>query len=157
MGLGKSIEVMALALLHPAPEAWASRDALKATLVISPPALLGQWRAELASRCPDATVVEWDAAEGLRAKRLRSADFVLCAYGDAASCAGSGAAFWRCVLDEPHAALTARARTCRVDASPAVEACAHVRAPNRWCVTGTPFGNGLFDVFGQLTFLGLVP
>ncbi|KAH8065115.1 helicase [Aureococcus anophagefferens] len=68
MGLGKSIEVMALALLHPAPEAWASRDALKATL-----------------------------------------------------------------------------------------ACAHVRAPNRWCVTGTPFGNGLFDVFGQLTFLGLVP
>jgi hypothetical protein len=157
MGLGKSVEVMALALLHPAPEAWASRDALKATLVISPPALLGQWRAELASRCPDATVVEWDAAEGLRAKRLRSADFVLCAYGDAASCAGSGAAFWRCVLDEPHAALTARARTCRVDVSPAVEACAHVRAPNRWCVTGTPFGNGLFDVFGQLTFLGLVP
>ncbi|KAH8060259.1 helicase [Aureococcus anophagefferens] len=126
MGLGKSIEVMALALLHPAPEAWASRDALKATLVISPPALLGH------------------------------ADFVLCAYGDAASCAGSGATFWRCVLDEPHAALTARARTCRVDASPAVEG-AHVRAPNRWCVTGTPFGNGLFDVFGQLTFLGLVP
>ncbi|KAH8069115.1 helicase [Aureococcus anophagefferens] len=137
MGLGKSIEVMALALLHPAPEAWAGGRAREPV--------------------PDATVVEWDAAEGLRAKRLRSADFVLCAYGDAASCAGSGAAFWRCVLDEPHAALTARARTCRVDASPAVEACAHVRAPNRWCVTGTPFGNGLFDVFGQLTFLGLVP
>ena len=72
--VGGSVEVMALALLHPAPEAWAPRDALKATLVISPPALLGQRRAELVSLRTDATVAERDAAEGGQAQALRSGD-----------------------------------------------------------------------------------
>ena len=34
--------------------------------------------------------------------------------------------------------------------------CAAIRSSLRWCITGTPFSNALFDLFGQLAFLGLI-
>ena len=37
-----------------------------------------------------------------------------------------------------------------------VAACAAIRSGRRWCMTGTPFMNSLFDVFGQLVFLGII-
>jgi len=60
MGLGKTIEVLALALLNPAPTDLAPERAGlrrgRATLVVVPPELLGQWLGELQHNAPGAVV-----------------------------------------------------------------------------------------------------
>ena len=43
----------------------------------------------------------------------------------------------------------------RIELSPEVVQCAALRGERRWCVTGTPLGNQLIDVYGQLVFLRL--
>ena len=84
------------------------------------------------------------------------AAIVLATYAQAAEVLAAGIEWWRVVCDEPHAALTAAPRAGRIDTSPALPACAAILSGLRWCLTGTPFTNSLFDVFGQLTFLGLI-
>ena len=161
MGLGKTLEVICLALAHPAPPAWvaASRRRVKATLVVAPPSLLRQWARECRHRAPALKVLEYglSATDGvLRQRGARDADVILCGYAAAGSL-GDDVEFWRVCLDEPHAHLTASPRTNRIDFSPAVAVCAAIDAPNRWGVTGTPVTNSLFDLLGPLVFLRLAP
>ena len=60
-------------------------------------------------------------------------------------------------LDEPHAHLTARPTANAINFSPAVAVTQAIDAPHRWCVTGTPVTNSLFDLLGPLVFLRLAP
>jgi SNF2 family DNA or RNA helicase len=49
MGLGKTVEVIALALLRPPPVSgpWAADAQRGATLIVTPPHILQQWRSEV--------------------------------------------------------------------------------------------------------------
>jgi hypothetical protein len=161
MGLGKTLEVICLTLAHPAPSTWvaASRRRIKATLVIAPPSLLSQWARECRHRAPQLKVLEYglQATDGvLRQRGAREADLILCAYA-AAGALGDDVEFWRVCLDEPHAHLTARPTANAINFSPAVSVTASIDAPHRWCVTGTPVTNSLFDLLGPLVFLRLAP
>ena len=61
MGMGKTIELLALVLSNPAPEGWEqlSRIRRAATLIIMPPELLDQWKSEVTEKAPALHVVEW--------------------------------------------------------------------------------------------------
>ncbi len=81
---------------------------------------------------------------------------ILATYDQASEIATRGYEFWRVCVDEPHCALVARQRSGRIDVAGVVEHCASIRAGLRWCVTGTPFSSSLYEVYGQLVFLGLM-
>ncbi|KAJ8601930.1 hypothetical protein CTAYLR_004434 [Chrysophaeum taylorii] len=154
MGLGKTMCMICLCLCHPCPPPTSSEEheSSGATLVVVPDALIGQWRAELASRAPGVPVSEWGEF-----RKQQRGGFVLCTYKDVDDEAMRSIRWWRVVLDEPHASLWAKPRSGRVDLSPTVAACADLESTNRWCITGTPWTNQIFEVYGQLCFLKLVP
>jgi hypothetical protein len=88
--------------------------------------------------------------------KRKKAVVILATYEQASDIAASGYEFWRVCVDEPHCALVARQRSGRIDVAGVVEKCASIRSGLRWCVTGTPFSSSLYEVYGQLVFLGLM-
>lgn len=104
-------------------------------------------------------VIEWPQSmprpNSTDAKR-KKAVVILATYDQASDIAARGFEFWRVCVDEPHCALVARPSSGRIDVAAVVEHCASIRAGLRWCVTGTPFSNSLYEVYGQLVFLGLM-
>ena len=167
MGMGKTVETLALILSNPAPAAWSAGGARRRpeTLVIVTKVLVGQWKSEVALKAPGLGCIEWAAfrasgggrpAASESGGRREIARIVIAAYSEAGEVAGLQHEWWRVVCDEPHQVLTARPRAGRIDAAAEVGSCARIQAGRRWCLTGTPFTNSFFDVFGQLVFLGLI-
>ncbi|EOD24545.1 hypothetical protein EMIHUDRAFT_206534 [Emiliania huxleyi CCMP1516] len=127
--------------------------------------LVGQWKLEVALKAPGLGCIEWAAFRASGGGRPTASEsggrreiarVVLAAYSEAGEVAGLQHEWWRVVCDEPHQVLTARPRAGRIDAAAEVGSCARIQAGRRWCLTGTPFTNSFFDVFGQLVFLGLI-
>lgn len=86
MGLGKTIEALALILANPpTPNA-----KYKTTLIIAPVALLQQWKREIRDKVkPDAALKVW-VLHGAKTRdmswhRIRDYDVVLCTYGKLAA------------------------------------------------------------------------
>ena len=193
--MGKTLELLALMLAHRPTPAWTTTSTcastcastspasgnrrVAATLVVLPPALIGQWRGEARLRASAAELecVEWQSRPPrewgafLRKKQAKSPlakapklaaalsgggggggagsgcattttttaearssphVLVLASYGEAAEVAACGLTWWRVVLDEPHAHLTAHPRSGTIEAAPLVHSCAAIDAPNRW-------------------------
>ncbi|KAF9484752.1 hypothetical protein BDN70DRAFT_849017 [Pholiota conissans] len=71
-GLGKTVETIALILLNPAPPSWnptllredsqgnATLNAVKSTIIVTPPALASQWKEELAVHAPTLKVLIYE-------------------------------------------------------------------------------------------------
>ncbi|XGW03634.1 hypothetical protein V3C99_015091 [Haemonchus contortus] len=129
------------------------------TLVIAPAALIYHWEAEIKSRCEDHLLkvkVYHNNRRNVQSETLARSDVVITTYTLVANeiernSAGKGESpladvHWaRIVLDEAHAVKNRKTK-----ASKAV--CALV-ADARWCVTGTPLHNNLWDLYSLMKFL----
>lgn len=163
MGLGKTIEALALILSHPAPEA----DP-KTTLIIAPLALLKQWDREIASKVKPAYKLSTYLYHGRekttrKASKLFDFDIVITTYETVSSeykaflynrrktsrIFGPGKTFHRIVLDEAHK-IKNRFAQCS-------EAVAQLDAKYRLCMTGTVFMNNTAEIYALIRFLRIKP
>ncbi|KAL8696315.1 MAG: hypothetical protein Q9224_002860 [Gallowayella concinna] len=186
MGLGKTVEIIGLICLNKQPGvppgedvAPASLRGCSATLVITPPSILKQWKNELLTLAPDLKVMIY---EGLRVmdrddnesyhSRFDTHNIVLTTYNTlAAEIHHSGHVperefrsqkkyerrlsplpqrkWWRVVLDE--------AQMIESGVSNAAKVAQLIPRHNAWCVSGTPVRKNSQDLRGLLIFLRCPP
>jgi SNF2 family DNA or RNA helicase len=181
MGLGKTVCTLALILAQ--PESPAQAAAVKAeiatsglglhhssaTLVVCAVSLVGQWIAEAKSKLSDDSSLRIHMYHGTgriknTAKLAKDYDLVVTTYETLGSDFGKdmakhnpkklfpplGAIHWhRVILDESHSIGSAGVNKSL--------ACLRLHASRRWCVTGTPCGNSIGELQGQLAFLKAHP
>lgn len=141
MGLGKTPTVLAhlLATRGEGP-----------SLVISPPAVLGNWAAEASRFAPGLSIVVHHGpgrAEGEALAKLASrTDVLLTTYGTAVRDVDDLAAIeWvRTIVDE--------AQTIKNPSSDAAQALRRIPSRSRMALTGTPIENGLGDLWAILDY-----
>lgn len=164
MGLGKTIEALALIIAHRAPDAEP-----KTTLIVAPLALLKQWDREIADKIRPAYKLSTFLYHG-RLKKTRKAsqlskfDIVITTYETVAweyknflenrrritsQLFGPGNKFHRIILDEAHK-IKNRAAVCST-------AVAELDAKYRLCMTGTVFMNRTAEIFALIRFLRIKP
>ncbi|KAI8960796.1 SNF2 family N-terminal domain-containing protein [Daldinia sp. FL1419] len=162
MGLGKTIQALALILAHP------SRDrSRKTTLIIAPLSLLKQWEREILSKVKPAhrlktIILHGQAKHAMTVPVLLTYDVVLTTYGTVTSehkalkdkrkkpvILGHNAIFHRVILDEAHSIKNRRAKS-----SVAVS---KIKSTYRLCMTGTPFMNNAEEIFPLIRFLRIRP
>ncbi|UZJ53098.1 hypothetical protein CBS101457_002418 [Exobasidium rhododendri] len=143
----------------------------RATLVVAPMSLIGQWRDEMERAIPSMTSMLYYAEQkGDLLARLEggSVDIVITSYGTLiteykkyldggagnskylTSVAPLYAVEWlRIILDEAHNIKNKETKNSK--------ACCELVAKRRWCLTGTPIVNRLTDLFSLLRFLKVEP
>ena len=188
MGLGKTVEMISLICLHKRTtkiipdRQYDMAEGLhrsSATLIITPPSILQQWKSEIQSHAPSLKVMIY---EGIRSKanednieiinRLLSHDVVLSTYHTLASeIHYSGATpekhlraerkyerkvsplvqidWWRVTLDECQMVESGVSNAAKVGQL--------IPRRNAWAVSGTPLKKEAKDLFGLLIFLRLEP
>ncbi|KAH7307437.1 hypothetical protein KP509_22G058600 [Ceratopteris richardii] len=171
MGLGKTLEILALILSNPCPAERASVPGCsRGTLVVCPVSIVGQWANEVKSKlAANLSIYMYHGSKRIRdPKKLSKFDIVITTYATLgsdfskatqATRHGSGFAeqfcpllsvnWWRIVLDESH--------TVKDPAPLHSRACARLKAERRWCCTGTPINTSIYDLYGQFLFLKLEP
>ncbi|KAI5838912.1 SNF2 family N-terminal domain-containing protein [Morchella snyderi] len=183
MGLGKTVEMIALMALHAMPAAMAAADRrnIGVTLIITPPSILEQWKSEIAAHAPSVRVCHYRGMkQHLRASTaevvelFRAADVVLTTYA---------------VLSHELHYLTAKDWTGRLSRAKRYEArrsplgeltwwrvcvdeaqmidgglsnaavvARQIPRVNAWAVSGTPIRkDSVSDVHGLLRFLRYAP
>ncbi|KAG9008236.1 hypothetical protein FRB94_013596 [Tulasnella sp. JGI-2019a] len=163
MGLGKTVQAIALMAANP-PDLDAEdqrEDRRKSTLVVAPAALLDQWKDEIETKADMFRVfIHHGTKKAKTIAALRKYDVVITSYhtlhyefnprtnkdttGPIAQ-----TKWYRIILDE---AQIIRNRTAQISAS-----VARLNSTYRWCLTGTPFTNGLNDLYPLLRFARLRP
>lgn len=182
MGLGKTVEVIALICLHlqdPDKQSPSPKPRCSATLIITPTAILQQWKSELQVLAPSLSVYIY---EGLRVEAGRSdheALILQCTQHDVVLTTYNVLAreihyadtphrslrhekrykkrlspltqmhWWRVVLDE--------AQMVESGVSNAAKVAKLIPRENAWCVSGTPVKKDARDLFGLLDFLCYKP
>ena len=173
MGLGKTVEVLALCLANPARQftrgekTAAGHLRSRATLVVCAVSLVGQWIEEAKQKTAGSLRIHmYHGPNRIRdAKRLANDfDLVVTTYatlsydcGTKRSAAGFSTAntplhniqWHRLVLDESH--------TCKNPVVGHTKACVALDAPRRWMCTGTPINTDVLDLFGQFAVLKMSP
>jgi len=120
------------------------------TLVIAPPAVVGNWSVEASRFAPKLRVVVHHGASRATADELRAkaeaADVIITTYGTAVRDidALSGFEWARVVLDE--------AQAIKNPASDVAQELRRIQARSRLALTGTPVENGLGDLWAILDF-----
>lgn len=156
MGLGKTITMLSMV----------KRQGLDSTIVVCPKSVLMQWRDEalrILELDADREIVVYHGNDRQRlldesnpSRRLVLTTFDIVRMEskapdgrDGANVSGPLQTHWdRIILDEAH-------RICE-QGSKTAKAIRSLKARNRWCVTGTPFKNGVADLVALSKFL-LVP
>lgn len=185
MGLGKTVEMIALISLNrrlatevikPDPDGLRMSGA---TLIITPPAILDQWKQELEQHAPELRVHHYtgikrgqEQTDDLVIEELADFDVVLTTYNVIArEIHYAGAApkrslrhekrfeprktplvrisWWRVCLDE--------AQMIESGVSNAAKVARLIPRQNAWAVTGTPLRKNIDDLFGLLLFLQYRP
>lgn len=181
MGLGKTLEVISLICLHRKPDSIASAPGLKqssATLIITPPSILEQWKQEIKEHAPALRVHHYQGLSSYRRTgdklidELLDQDVVLTTYNVIAK-------EIHYVMEKPERNLRKRRRTeppksplteiswwrvCLDEAqmvesgvSSAATVARLIPRINAWAVTGTPLRSGHRDLYGLLLFLRYSP
>ena len=186
MGLGKTVEMIGLICLNKQPRvswdketATASSRECGATLIITPPSILGQWKNELQTLAPDLKVTTYEGLceIDLNGKldydsRFDNHDIVMTTYNILArEIHHSGHVperdlrnqkkyerrlspltqrkWWRVILDE--------AQMIESGVSNAAKVAQLIPRHNAWCVSGTPVRKSSQDLRGLLVFLRFPP
>lgn len=173
MGLGKTIQSIALLLSNPRSPTGSRDEKLKisdsvgkGTLVVAPLALIKQWEAEIANRVEPShrmrVLVHHGPQRTKRAHDLQKYDVVVTTYQTLVSEHGNsspredgpqfacfGVHWYRVILDEAHSIKNRNAK--------ATKACYALRAEYRWCLTGTPMQNNLDELQSLIKFLRVKP
>ncbi|KAH8149060.1 uncharacterized protein LAJ45_07036 [Morchella importuna] len=182
MGLGKTVEMIALLSHHAMPAAAlaADRRNIAATLIITPPSILEQWKAEIAAHAPSVRVCHY---RGLKqqlcastdevVELFRAADVVLTTYAALSHelhyLAGKD---WSQRLMKTKRYEARRSplgeltwwRVCVDEAqmidgglSNAAVVARQIPRVNAWAVSGTPIRRDINDLHGLLRFLRYAP
>lgn len=188
MGLGKTVEMISLMCLNRRPltlnERGPSIDSnglleSRATLIITPPAILEQWKQEIETHAPGLRVLHYTgiprnskSSDEELAKTVADNDVVLTTYNVLARevhYAGDAPkrnlrhekkfetrktplvqiSWWRVCLDE--------AQMIESGVSNAARVARLIPRKNAWAVTGTPLRKDIKDLFGLLLFLHYQP
>ncbi|KAJ5157536.1 uncharacterized protein N7482_008636 [Penicillium canariense] len=185
MGLGKTVEMIALISLnrrHAQEQPKPDPDGLRvsgATLIITPPAILEQWKQEIEQHAPDLRVHHYtgvkrgkEESDDLVVEELSDFDVVLTTYNVISrEIHYTGAmpkrslrhekrfetrktplvriSWWRVCLDE--------AQMIESGVSNAAKVARLIPRQNAWAVTGTPLRKNIDDLFGLLLFLQYRP
>lgn len=164
MGVGKTVQALALILARP------SKDPLRrTTLIVAPLALLRQWEREIATKVKSAYALKTVIVHGPKAKKmtvthLLEHDVVLCTYGklqheykirherkktSELRILHPRAKFYRVILDEAHNIRNKNTKSSM--------AAAEIQSQYRLCMTGTPFMNRAAEIFPLIRFLRIRP
>ncbi|KAH8742819.1 SNF2 family N-terminal domain-containing protein [Diaporthe sp. PMI_573] len=164
MGLGKTVQAMALILAHP------SKDPKhKTTLIVAPLALLRQWEQEILTKIKhryklSTLVFHGPAAQSLSVSELLQHDVVLCTYAKLQiefknkyelnkpmklRILAERTRFHRVILDEAH--------NIRNQNTYCSKAATEIKSTYRLCMTGTPFMNRAEEIFALIRFLRIPP
>lgn len=176
MGLGKTIQSIALIITHPHPKFAISESAQidegirrvdeieRTTLIVAPLGLIKQWEGELNNRTTTLkrklkVYVHHGPSRHKESRQLAKYDVVITTYPIVASEHKSttearpsslfGLRFWRIILDEAH--------TIKNPSAKGSQACFALRARHRWCLTGTPIQNNLTELQSLVRFLRIEP
>ncbi|KAK5064434.1 hypothetical protein LTR84_000267 [Exophiala bonariae] len=183
MGLGKTLEIISLICLHPMPHTLSTDPSsdLKtspATLIITPPTIVEQWKQELEGHAPTLRVFRYNGISSYKKnqeevmKRLLESDVVLTTYNviakevhyvsekpdrklrgrpraDPPKSPLVQLSWWRVCLDE--------AQMVESGVSSAATVALRIPRENAWAVTGTPLKKDHKDLFGLFLFLRYEP
>ena len=176
IGLGKTIQSLALILTNPRPtlsssalesdKKTLSANIGKGTLIVAPLALIKQWEAEIKDKVLESHKLRVCVHHGpQRTKRfedLKKYDVVITTYQILVSEHGSssqredgpqfgcfGLHWYRVILDEAHTIKNRNAK--------ATKAAYSLRSEYRWCLTGTPMQNNLDELQSLIRFLKIKP
>lgn len=151
MGLGKTIQMIALICTHRAPANFAGNPA---TLVVVPPILMYQWKAELKKCAPQLSVYIYHGT-GRNPRMFEGEDVVITTYYTIQADVRVGRAgvyaseWWRIILDEGHIIRNSTTKLSQVTFA--------INGRNRWVLSGTPIQNKYADLFSLLKFLRARP
>jgi len=183
MGLGKTVEMITLMSLNRRPEqVKPDPDGLRvsgATLIITPPAILEQWKQELEQHAPALRVHHYtgikrgeERSDDLVIEEIAECDVVITTYNvisreihyanetptrslrnqkrfEPRKTPLVRISWWRVCLDE--------AQMIESGVSNAARVARLIPRQNAWAVTGTPIRKGIDDLFGLLLFLHYHP
>jgi len=147
MGMGKTVEMLALIATHKAPGP---------TLVVVPTTMLSVWLTEAKRYTPFLKLIKFHGSRRTKdMDLLRNADIVVTTYRVVVNETQQhiptiGAIRWgRIILDESHESRHHHSKTTR--------AICRLFAPYRWCVSATPWPKGYANVCSMLAFLSVTP
>ncbi|OAJ36629.1 hypothetical protein BDEG_20783 [Batrachochytrium dendrobatidis JEL423] len=138
MGLGKTIQTIALILECKPPESFKGRHA---TLIISPLAVIDQWRDEISDKTtPESQriVVFHGSDRGKLIQKFNDANVVITTYD---------------VLSADYKKLTNEAHIIKTRSTLVAKAAHYLPTRHRLCLTGTPLQNSIEDLFSIFQFL----
>jgi non-specific serine/threonine protein kinase len=152
MGLGKTIQVLALLLVLRRHDL-AGRQPGEPSVLVAPASLLANWASEIERYAPQLkaliahpSVVPARELEVLDTARLARLDLVITSYGSLARLPWLGATSWRlAILDEAQAIRNPGAQQTR--------AAKQLKAQVKMALTGTPVENRLGDLWSIFDFL----
>jgi SNF2 family DNA or RNA helicase len=177
MGLGKTIQTLALILKHPRLEDGqpikSTLKMAKSTILVVPLALTDQWQREVKEKTNLRVYIHHGPKREQDPAQLAKWDIVITTYETVSSeyfnktslddvDQGRGVFrvnWWRIVLGSPITTqlIADEAHTIKNRKAKLSQACTALNGRFRWCLTGTPYQNSVDDVYSLINFLRIPP